>query len=136
MFEPVYGEIANWSLPGVGQPFDLRIRLPEINWMLILGEPYIRMFGRDKLMSTPCHSVRAIGEHTVALQLTENLFEPVPADIRKAVKEHLGEDAFVEEGKYYRHYKTGRVPEFDFSTVLFDPTQPIEEPQIRTRNQE
>jgi len=69
----------------------------------------------------------------IAMQLTDNLFEPIPPSVRSTVKKHLGEDAFVEEGKSYRAYNKGKVPEFDFSYVLFDKTKPIVEPQIRTK---
>lgn len=92
------------------------------------------MFGRERLLSTPCHSVHTIGDNIVALQLTDNLFEPIPPSVRSTVKKHLREDAFVEEGKLYRTYNSGKVPKFDFSNVLFDGTKPIVEPQIRVRN--
>lgn len=133
LFEPVHGEIVNLSYPGWEKPKDLRVRHPELNWMVIFGKPYIDLFGREKLMSAPCHKVYTIGDNLIALQLTDCLFEPIPQNIRSAIKKHLGEDAFVENGKSYREYKTGKVPEFDFSSVLFDKTKPIVEPQIRTR---
>ncbi len=133
LLEPVHGEIVNLSFPGWEAPKNLSIRHPEINWMVLFGKPYINLFGREKLINTPCHSVQTIGENVIALQLTDNLFEPIPPSVRSTVKKHLGEDAFVEEGKSYRVYNTGKVPKFDFSSVLFDKTKPIVEPQIRTK---
>ena len=133
LLEPAQGEIVNLSFPGWETPINLRVRHPEINWIAYFGKPYIDMFGREKLLSTPCHSVHTIGDNVIALQLTDSLFEPIPQSVRSTVKRHLGEDALVEEGKSYRSYKTGKVPEFDFSNVLFDKTKPIVEPQIRTK---
>lgn len=134
LLEPVHGEIVNLAFPGWEAPKNLQVRHPEINWTVFFGKPYIDLFGREKLLSTPCHSVHTIGENMIALQLTDSLFEPIPPSVRSTVKKHLGEDAFVEEGKSYRSYNSGKVPKFDFSNVLFDRTKPIVEPQIRVRN--
>ncbi|MEG2014017.1 MAG: hypothetical protein RR063_12610, partial [Anaerovoracaceae bacterium] len=62
-----------------------------------------------------------------------DLFSPVTKEARSAVKEHLNPCAFVEEGKSYLAYKTGAVPLFDFSNVLFDKTKPVIHPQIRMK---
>lgn len=133
LLEPVHGEIVNLSFPGWETPKNLRIRHPEINWMVLFGRPYIDLFGKEKLLCSPCHSVHTIGDNVIALQLTDCLFEPVQPSVRTAVKKHLGEDAFVEDGKSYRAYSMGKVPEFDFSSVLLDKTKPIAEPQIRIK---
>lgn len=136
LLEPVHGEIVNLSYPGWEAPINLRVRHPELNWLVLFGEPYIDLFGRDKLLNTPCYKVEPIGDKVITLQLTDNVFEPIPSSVREPIKKYLGEDAFVEEGKSSRSYKSGMVPEFDFSAVLFDRTKPIEEPQIRVRHKE
>lgn len=136
LLEPVQANIWNEMLPEWSEPIDLRVRHPELAWINYFGKPYIDLFGREKLMSAPCFRTFEIGKDIIALQMTEDLFQPIPSDVRYAVKKHLGEDAFVEEGKSSRFYKTGQVPTFDFSNVLFDPTKPIEEPQIRMRRTE
>lgn len=133
LLEPVQANIWNEMLPEWSEPIDLRVRHPELAWINYFGKPYIDLFGREQLLSAPCFRTFEIGKDIIALQMTEDLFQPIPSDVRYAVKKHLGEDAFVEEGKWYRMYKTGRVPEFDFSNVLFDPSKPIEEPQIIRR---
>ena len=120
-------------LPEWCESINFRVRHPELAWINYFGRPYIDLFGREKLLSAPCYRTFEISEDLIGLQMTEDLFQPIPSDVRYAVKKHLGEDAFVEEGKWYRMYKTGRVPAFDFSNVLFDPSKPIEEPQIRMR---
>ncbi len=133
LLEPVQANIWNKMLPEWSRPINFRVRHPELAWINYFGRPYIDLFGREKLLSAPCFRTFEIGEDLIGLQMTEDLFQPIPSDVRYAVKKHLGEDAFVEEGKWYRMYKTGRVPAFDFSNVLFDPSKPIEEPQIRMR---
>lgn len=133
LLEPVQANIWNKTLPEWYEPINLRVRHPELAWINYFGKPYIELFGREKLLSAPCFRTFEIGKNLIGLQMTEDLFQPIPSDVRYAVKKHLGEDAFVEEGKWYRMYKTGRVPAFDFSNVLFDPSKPIEEPQIRMR---
>jgi len=133
---PVYGKIVNESIPGAFEPIDLTIRHPELHWMNFFGEPYIELFGREKLLSAPAHKVESIGDKVIAIQTTDNVFEPIPNEIREKIKTHLGENAFVWNGKQALAYKNKEnlVPKFDFSEVLFDKTKPIIEPQIRTRN--
>ena len=133
LFEPVQADIWNCMLPGWSEPINFQVRHPELAWINYFGRPYIDLFGREKLLSAPCFRTFEIGKDIIALQMTEDLFQPIPSDVRSAVKKHLGEDAFVEEGKSSHFYKTGRVPAFDFSNVLFDPSKPIEVPQIRKR---
>ena len=133
LLEPVQANIWNEMIPGWYSPINMRVRHPELGWINYFGRPYIDLFGRERLLSAPCYRTFEIGEDIIGLQMSEDLFQPIPSEVRYAVKQHLGEDAFVEEGKTYRSYKTGRVPEFDFSKILFDPSKPIEEPKIIKR---
>ena len=119
LIEPVHGEIVNCSFPRWAEPLDLKVRIPELQWAVIFGKPYIKMFGMDRLMNTPCHKVEKINDDIFALYLTENVFEPISSNIRQEIKEYLGEDCFVEEGKTSHNYKSGKVPDFDFSQVVF-----------------
>jgi len=130
--DPVHGDIGIF-LPNENNPINLRIRCPELKWMTIFGAPYIDLFGREKLLSTPCHKVHLISDSLIGLQLVESIYDEIPSGLRRTVKSHLGEEAFVEEGKGIKRYKTGLTPEFDFSGVLFDPKKPIVVPQILTR---
>ena len=41
--------------------------------MTVFGEPYLQMFGRDKLLAAPVLSAEPLNEKLVSLQLTENL---------------------------------------------------------------
>lgn len=101
LLEPVQGSIWNLMLPEWCGPIKLRVRHPELAWINYFGKPYIDLFGREQLLSAPCFRTFEIGKDIIALQMTENLFQPIPSDVRSAVKKHLGEDAFVEEGKWY-----------------------------------
>ncbi|NOU74245.1 hypothetical protein GC098_23085 [Paenibacillus sp. LMG 31458] len=124
----VQGNIQNQSIPYKSDPRDLKLIHPRLHWMNFFGPPYIELFGKEKLLSCPCFKMIEISDQVIALQLTEDLFEPIPEELKTAVKLHLGVDAFLEEGLTLRHYKdkTTLVPDFDFSQVLFDSTKPIE----------
>lgn len=119
IIEPVYGDITNFTLPDWSAPINLKIRLPEVRWMNFYGKPYIEMFGKDKILSTPCYRVEEITKDIVAVQATEDLFNHVPDEVKTNIKMHLGEDAFVWGNKAVRGYKYGKVPDFDFSGVIF-----------------
>lgn len=98
---------------------DLQDRIPDLFWATVLGAPYIKMFGRDRLLSVPAYSARALSDETVLLQMTEKLSDvaerpSVFDDARQKVKLHLGEDAFF----YPRGPALGsyRTPEFSFTS--------------------
>ncbi len=133
LIEPVHGDILNQGFPGWEAPIDLKIRLPEINWMVFLGQPYIEMFGKDKILNTPCYRVEEVSQNIISLQTIKSVFNDIPDDVKNNIKSYLGEDAFVWEGKSIRAYKDGKVPKFDFSEVLFDKTKPIVDIQTLSR---
>ena len=133
LLETVHGEIANRAFPEWTDPINLQVRHPELHWMTLFGKPYIELFGRDKLLNAPCYRTKAIGENMIALQMAESPFEAVTDEMRSAVKTYLDPEAFVENGKSCRSYKTGHVPHFDFSNVLFDKSAPIVQPSIRLK---
>ncbi|NOU74269.1 hypothetical protein GC098_23215 [Paenibacillus sp. LMG 31458] len=133
--EPIRGIIVNENIPGAfGEAENLRVIHPELHWINLFGKPYIELFGRDKLLSAPCYHVEELNKDVIALQLTENPFEPIPEEDRRLVKQHLGEEAFVSDGFTYRYYeiekKKTKVPDFDFSEVMFDSNLPIEQLKI------
>lgn len=91
---------------------DLREGLPDEPWAMLFGPPYVELFGRERLLSTPAARVEPMGEG-IYVQLTDD-----PTDVAKnrdeylaaqrAAKEHLDRDAFrgiSASGKC-------RVPEF------------------------
>jgi len=84
--------------------------IPDIYWLTVFGAPYVKMFGRERLLSTPVFKAEAQGEQVV-LQLTPSIEDVRNAtayeEVKKRVKAHLGEDAFFMPGKPedfpYRH---------------------------------
>ncbi len=126
ILNPVQGEIVNCMGKHTFAPLDLRLRHPELQWLNIFGKPYIELFGREKLLNTPCYKAYELSEDIIIIQLTESVFEDIPDEVRLKVKEYLGKDAFVELGKSSHNYKDGIAPNFDFTDVLFDKTKPVE----------
>lgn len=84
----------------------LRHWLPDMLWGMVFGPPYVRMFGLQKLLSAPAHSVVKLGPESVYMQLTEDLrdnelrFEHIQAK-RMEVKIHLGLEHFWQPDKAY-----------------------------------
>lgn len=102
----------------------LRHWLPDMPWATVFGPAYVRMFGKERVLSAPVHLVKELGPETVYLQLTPKLedieerFDEVMT-ARERVKQHLGADAFFQPEKAYdwREHpemagKVFRVPEF------------------------
>lgn len=84
----------------------LRHWLPDIFWGTVFGPPYVALFGKDKLLSAPVAVAEQISDDMIYIQLTDRLADvasdPVDmAERRKAFKDHLGVDAFFEEGRGY-----------------------------------
>lgn len=109
--DPVFGFVQNMMTKGWATPYDLTLRLPEIPWGTILGKPYIEMFGEDKIRTAPYASVEKWSSGHLFCKLTDDLLNPqLPIELRQAVREHLGEDAFMQGSRQPRHYKVGRSP--------------------------
>jgi hypothetical protein len=93
--------------------YDLSIRLPDVQWGSIFGEPYIEFFGRDKLLNAPFFKVEELPSGHIFGQLTESIFDSdIPMVKREEVRAYLGVDCFMEGKKSYRHYKDGNAPSF------------------------
>lgn len=95
----------------------LRRWLPDIAWAQIFGPAYVELFGIDKLLSSPAHVVKRLGEKSVYIQLTPSLFD-VRDDfdrvsrVRHAVKRHLDNNIFFDPHNARGHVY--RVPVFEF----------------------
>ncbi len=91
--------------------------LVQLKWATVFGPPYVRMFGRDKLLSAPAAVVDEIAPEMIYMQLTptvDDIAANVPAyfSLRRQVKDHIGPDAFFEPAKGKGPY---RVPKFDLA---------------------
>ncbi|HEX8324047.1 MAG TPA: hypothetical protein VF595_09045 [Tepidisphaeraceae bacterium] len=105
--------------------FQLEKYLPQLPWATVLGPPYVRMFGRDRVLSSPAAVVEEIAPDTVFIQLTPQPPDVIDDlqdyfDVRRQVKNHLGADAFFEPAKGKGPY---RVP--DFGLAPMPPRQPL-----------
>jgi hypothetical protein len=100
---------------------DLKKYVPDVYWTTIFGAPYVKLFSREKLLSAPAHRVEELENGSVVLQLTPDLRDTVTDEaafegVRKAVKDHLDSDAFLDARKGTEHRYA--VPEFVWSPVL------------------
>lgn len=110
---------------------ELRHWLDDIYWVTVFGDAYVRLFGMEKLLTTPAYKVEKLNDETVFIQLTENLTDSVEnfaefQKIRKVVKDHLDPDAFYQKEKAYE-ILSHHDPYFElveqgdvFNTPLFD----------------
>jgi hypothetical protein len=80
---------------------DLRKGIPSICWAMVFGPPYVRLIGREKLLSAPCFSVKELSNEHLYLQVTAQV-EDLRRDfggfeaLRQRLKRHLGEELFLE----------------------------------------
>lgn len=79
---------------------DLATGLPDFYWGMVFGKPYCELFGVDRLLATPAHTVRRLGEALVYVQLTADVNDcehnhAAILQARQLAKRHLGLEAFV-----------------------------------------
>jgi len=96
---------------------DLQRRIPDLYWTTILGKPYVKMFGKEHLLSTPAYRVEALSQEMVMLQISKQLSDVSDgaatfSSARERAVAHLGEESFFRPtaeavGSY-------RAPEFAF----------------------
>jgi hypothetical protein len=101
-FEGIYGFVHVLGKRTDGDPphlfvsqFDLRGGLPDVYWGNLLGEPFVRLYGADRIASAPAYLVDQLGPELFWVQLTERLDDArsapeLVAEASAAVKEHLG----------------------------------------------
>ncbi|WP_411347181.1 hypothetical protein [Paenibacillus sp. WLX2291] len=126
LLKPVYGCIKIMH-EFKSDPINLEVRYPHLEWLNIFGEPYVKLFGHKKLLNTPAYKIHDISDSIVGVQLTESIYQDIPKEIRESVKEYLGKQAFMEDGKSLRRHKPDLVPNFDYSMVLINPERPVED---------
>jgi hypothetical protein len=100
-FTHISGSGAFLSVP----PIQLRTRcVPDLYWLTLFGPPYVKLFGRERLLSAPAYKVEELAYGGITLQLTPSLsdlrtktdeFEAV----RSATLAHLDNDAFFDPTK-------------------------------------
>jgi len=108
------GEIA-LGYDGLITGHDIRKNIPRLYWATAFGKPYLKLFGRDRLLDCPAHSIRELSNGSIFIQLTPSIFD-IENDpdgfnkIRDVAKAHLNCNAFyspeLPDGHVYN------VPEF------------------------
>ena len=105
----------------------LRHWLPDVFWGTVLEPAYVRLFGKEKLLSAPAFTVEELGAEMVYLQLSSSLtdlhteFNSVQS-VRAKVKQHLGIRAFFDPSSAYETSERGPigavflVPQFQFKS--------------------
>lgn len=116
--ETVHG----FTLMQYGYHKKLKLYLPNLPWLTILGQPYIDLFGRERVQSTPAHEVRQIENGSIRLQVTPDIPDTAEgwADfklIRDACKRHLNSNAFFNPDAPRGHIY--RVPDFRFPIEMY-----------------
>jgi len=81
--------------------FIMRENLPNLYWLTVFGAPYVALFGRERLLSTPAAKAQALGGECISIQLTEDLMdcrrEPDRVEAaRTLAKRHLNSNAFFD----------------------------------------
>jgi len=79
---------------------DLVRGVPQLFWATIFGPPYIELYGRDRLRSTPAAVTIELGPNLFYVQLTDRISDTIECpeivdEARQKAKEHLGIDTFV-----------------------------------------
>jgi hypothetical protein len=92
----------------------LRHWLPDVFWATIFGPAYVRLFGKENLLSAPAYHVEELGEEMIYVQLSERMEDIVDksAEIQAArdrFKKHFKCNAFFVSGKSYDYKKAGPI---------------------------
>lgn len=100
--------------------------LPALSWGEVFGEPYVRMFGLDRLLSAPAYKAEQLSDTAVYLQLSPRLTDLqtdyiAVHEVRQQVQAHLGEEAFFDERRAYPlRGPMGEMQAADFLKALAD----------------
>lgn len=95
-----------YSLGVTGHHLDRYV--PDLYWVTIFGEPYVKLFGSERLLSAPAPVVREIGGGCIYIQLSDSIYdleidyESVDTT-KQAVKKHLDRNAFFDPNEPESH---------------------------------
>ena len=88
---------------------DLRRGIPDIFWANFFGPEYVEAFGRDRLISAPCHKIEELSDGGIIVFLSESPLDASGEDYKVRKRElydYLGEDAFT--GRLMPKFRTGQ----------------------------
>lgn len=116
-------------------PLLLRKGIPELYWLTLFGPPYVKLLGRERLLSAPAFETHELKTGAVALQLSEapldleSRFAAVD-EVRRRVKAHLDCNAFFDpqlpSGRVYAVPPLRRAPPAELP-----PPQPDDPPMFQ-----
>lgn len=95
--------------------FILKESLPNMYWAMVFGAPYVKLFGKERLLSTPTAVVKELADDLIYLQLTDDLLDnrmqPERVEAARSVaKNHLDSNVFLDPQLSPNHVY--RRPEF------------------------
>ncbi len=103
--------------------------LPDLLWFTVFGQPYVSMFGREKILSAPAQEVRQLPNGAISLKLTEGLKDDVLSwekfkMVRDRCKEYLDGKAFCNSSNSDDPYRA--APQFQFPLDMYKlgPSEP------------
>lgn len=110
--------------PEIGGINAYRGYIRELYWLTVFGPPYVELFGRDRILTTPAHEVRDLSYGGMGVELAEGLQDTTEAwesflAARARAKEHLNNNAFFDPKLPRTHaYDT---PRFHFAESAGEP---------------
>ncbi len=110
--------------------FVLKHWLPELPWGVVFGEPYVQLFGMNRLLNAPAYKVQKISDTSVYIQLSPNLsdlinnYDAVNC-VRQNVKNHIGPEAFFDVNKAYALELMGEIPASQWIKLHSEFKQPL-----------
>jgi len=90
-------------------PINLQQHLPGIYWLNYFGEAYIKLIGRDKLLTTPAYDVYEL-ENSIVIQSCKDVESTISNDfnkVKKKIIKHIGVRYF-----YSGIFKKCKTPDF------------------------
>lgn len=93
----------------------LRQGIPDLYWLTLFGKPYVTLFGRDRILSSPGAVVEELTRDLFSIQLSEDIRDVArkPDELfetARQIKRHLNNNAFFDRelGLDYPY----NIPEF------------------------
>jgi hypothetical protein len=98
--------------------------LPDLLWFTVFGGPYVTLFGRERLLSTPAQRVIELPNGAVVVKLTDRFDDNLASwntfkVVRDRCKAHLGHTAFCASSADAEDVP--KAPQFRFPIELYEP---------------
>lgn len=89
--------------------------VPNLYWMTVFGDPYVRIFTKERLLATPAYKVMELPSGEISIQLTPDVLDCITDEVgfekkRRAAREFLNSNVFFDVEKGLEH--SYNIPEF------------------------